>query len=78
MSSTGKSGRDPVLQAHQPQLLETSDLAPREVVVGEILKRSASPQIERLGQPLPRETETSLLQRRAPLPGQRLEPPQLA
>ena len=75
VSSAGKVGRDPVLETYQAQLLETSDLAPSEVVVGEILECSSSPQIECLGQSLPRDNETPLTQGRSPFLGQRLEPP---
>ena len=73
--STGQIRRNPVLETHKAQLFETSDLPPSEVVVGEILIRVPPPQIERLTQPLPRQTEMSLLQGLSPLLDQRLEPP---
>ena len=68
-------GRDPVFETHQAELLETGDLGRGEVVVGEVLKGTSAPEVERLGQPLPSEIETSLLQGSPTPVGQRLESP---
>ena len=64
---------DAVLQRRHARLLQAGDLTLRERLIGEIRKRRAAPQAERLPQPRSRRGRVTARKRSAPLGGKPLE-----